>query len=95
VAATTPQAASFSAWRSVFRSRALSNGIRPEVFDSALAGVGLNKEVLRLDGAQAEVRNRALWYQVAKKWSPAIEQRPAPLPPAHRQTKAKASQAEI
>ena len=36
--AARPQAASFEAWRAEFRSYALGQGIRPEVFDAAFAG---------------------------------------------------------
>jgi membrane-bound lytic murein transglycosylase B len=56
----TPQAASFGAWQVAFRSRALSEGIRPEVFDAAFRGVTENLEVVRLDGRQAEF-TKPIW----------------------------------
>ena len=52
--------ASFVAWRDEFRSYALSQGIRPEVFDAAFRGVTENPEVARLDGSQAEF-TKPLW----------------------------------
>ena len=51
---------SFAAWRDGFRSRALAQGIRPQVFDAAFAGVGENAEVVRLDGRQAEF-TKPIW----------------------------------
>ncbi len=57
---TAPRAASFSAWRDAFRGRAIAQGIRPEVFDAAFRGVGENREVVRLDGAQAEF-TKPIW----------------------------------
>ena len=57
---TAPRAASFSIWRDEFRGRALAQGIRPEVFDAAFRGVGENKDVVRLDGAQAEF-TKPIW----------------------------------
>lgn len=59
-AAPSPQPASFAAWRSAFRPRALGEGIRPEVFDAAFQGVGVNAEVIRLDGRQAEF-TKPIW----------------------------------
>ncbi len=52
--------ASFDAWRDGFRNRAVAQGIRPEVFDAAFAGVGVNADVVRLDGAQAEF-SKPIW----------------------------------
>ena len=52
--APSPQPASFTAWREGFRGRALAQGIDPRVFDAAFRGVGVNAEVVRLDGRQAE-----------------------------------------
>jgi membrane-bound lytic murein transglycosylase B len=65
----SPQPASFAAWRSTFRSRALAAGIRPQVFDAAFSGVGVNAEVLRLDGRQAEF-TKALWEYLDSAASP-------------------------
>jgi len=56
----TPQASSFAEWKSNFRVRALSEGIRPDVFDAAFQGVTENLEVVRLDGRQAEF-TKPLW----------------------------------
>lgn len=50
----------FAAWMLEFRGRALSQGIRPEVFDRAFAGVTLNSRVISRDGNQAEF-SRTLW----------------------------------
>ena len=54
------QYASFAEWRAGFRPRALAAGVRPEVFDAAFQGVGVNAEVVRLDGAQAEF-TKPIW----------------------------------
>ncbi len=56
----SPQPASFNAWRDGFRTKALARGIRPDVFDAAFQGVGVNAEVLRLDSRQAEF-TKPLW----------------------------------
>jgi membrane-bound lytic murein transglycosylase B len=58
--AATPQASSFTAWKQAFRARALAEGIRPQVFDAAFQGVGVNEEVVRLDGRQAEF-SKPIW----------------------------------
>jgi peptidoglycan lytic transglycosylase B len=58
--APSPQPASFTAWRDGFRSRALAQGVRPAVFDAAFQGVGVNAEVVRLDGRQAEF-TKPIW----------------------------------
>lgn len=52
--------ASFAAWRDGFRSRAIAQGISPQVFDAAFAGVGVNADVVRLDGKQAEF-TKPIW----------------------------------
>ncbi|HKK36261.1 MAG TPA: lytic murein transglycosylase [Paracoccaceae bacterium] len=52
--------ADFAAWRAGFRRRALAEGIRPEVFDAAFAGVGVNARVLELDAYQPEFV-RPIW----------------------------------
>lgn len=59
-AAPSPQYASFQTWRDGFRGRALAQGISGQVFDAAFAGVGVNAEVVRLDGRQAEF-TRPIW----------------------------------
>jgi membrane-bound lytic murein transglycosylase B len=55
-----PPATSFAAWRDGFRARALAQGIRPQVFDAAFQGVGVDAEVVRLDGRQAEF-TKPIW----------------------------------
>ncbi|HEU0223484.1 MAG TPA: lytic murein transglycosylase [Paracoccaceae bacterium] len=50
----------FLAWREGFRARAIGRGIRPEVFDMAFAGVGVNADVLERDRYQPEFR-RQIW----------------------------------
>ncbi len=59
-AVASPQPAGFTAWRDGFRNRALAHGIQPQVFDAAFRGVGVNADVLRLDGKQAEF-TKPLW----------------------------------
>ena len=68
-AAPSPQPATFTAWRDGFRSRALAQGIRPEVFDAAFQGVGVNAEVVRLDGRQAEF-TKPIWEYLDSAASP-------------------------
>ena len=65
----SPQPASFVEWRAGFRQRALVQGIRPEVFDAAFAGVGVNAEVVRLDGRQAEF-TKPIWDYLDSAASP-------------------------
>lgn len=65
----SPQPASFVEWRAGFRQRALAQGIRPEVFDAAFAGVGVNAEVVRLDGRQAEF-TKPIWDYLDSAASP-------------------------
>ncbi|MFS4437198.1 lytic murein transglycosylase [Paracoccaceae bacterium GXU_MW_L88] len=59
-AAPATQYGSFESWRNDFRSRALSAGIRADVFDSAFAGISMDNEVVRLDGQQAEF-SKQIW----------------------------------
>ena len=65
----SPQPASFVEWRAGFRQRALAQGIRPDVFDAAFAGVGVNAEVVRLDGRQAEF-TKQIWEYLDSAASP-------------------------
>lgn len=65
----SPQPASFVEWRAGFRQRALAQGIRPDVFDAAFAGVGVNAEVVRLDGRQAEF-TKPIWEYLDSAASP-------------------------
>lgn len=59
-AAAAAQPATFSAWQSAFRPRAQAAGISPATLDRAFAGVSLNKQVIELDGRQAEF-TRPIW----------------------------------
>ena len=56
----SPAAADFASWKNDFRRRALAAGISPGTFDTAFAGVGVNREVLRLDRHQPEFV-RPIW----------------------------------
>lgn len=67
--APSPQPASFTVWRDQFRSRAVAQGIRGEVFDSAFRGVGVNAEVVRLDSRQAEF-TKPIWEYLDSAASP-------------------------
>ncbi|QPH56169.1 lytic murein transglycosylase [Pontivivens ytuae] len=48
------RALAFSEWQAGFRTRALGEGIRPEIFDSVMTGVTPSSRVRELDGAQPE-----------------------------------------
>ena len=50
----------FTEWRAGFRARALAEGIRPETFERAFAGVQANTRILQRDSNQAEF-SRMLW----------------------------------
>ena len=64
IAAPAASYASFADWRDDFRRRAVTpGGIRADVFDAAFAGVGVNEEVVRLDGHQAEF-TRPIWEYI-------------------------------
>ncbi|MEO0991907.1 MAG: lytic murein transglycosylase, partial [Pseudomonadota bacterium] len=52
--------ASFQRWLDGFRSRALAQGIRAEVFDASLRGIRYNTDVISKDRNQAEF-TRQLW----------------------------------
>ena len=52
--------ADFAQWQADFRNRALAQGIRPAIFDSAFAGVVVNPRVITRDSNQAEF-SRTLW----------------------------------
>ncbi len=68
-AAPSPQPASFTAWRDSFRRKALAQGIEPQVFDTAFQGVGVNADVVRLDGKQAEF-TKPIWEYLDSAASP-------------------------
>jgi membrane-bound lytic murein transglycosylase B len=53
-------AMSFSEWQSMFRKQALNAGIRPEIFDSAFAGVTPDMSVVKSDRSQPEF-TRPVW----------------------------------
>ncbi|MEM9047353.1 MAG: lytic murein transglycosylase [Pseudomonadota bacterium] len=55
--------ASFQAWRDGFRARALSRGVRGDVFDRAFAGVRPDPEVIERDRFQPEFR-RQIWEYI-------------------------------
>lgn len=57
---SSPQTASFAAWRDGFRTRARAAGIADATFDAAFRNVGVNPRVLELDGRQAEFV-RPIW----------------------------------
>lgn len=69
-AIASPQPTSFVAWREGFRPRALAAGISPQVFDAAFQGVGVNADVVRLDGRQAEF-TKPIWEYLDSAASPA------------------------
>lgn len=54
------RAASFAQWRAEFRTRALNEGITPQVFDATMAGIEPSSRVEELDGAQPEFV-RPIW----------------------------------
>jgi membrane-bound lytic murein transglycosylase B len=51
---------SFSDWQAGFRAKALQAGIRPDVFDTAFAGVTPDMSVVRADRSQPEF-TRPVW----------------------------------
>lgn len=59
-ATPAPDFADFQAWKRAFRGKALAQGIRPDVFDAAFAGVEVNRKVLDLDAYQPEF-TRPIW----------------------------------
>ena len=69
-AVASPQPESFLAWRESFRPKATAAGISPAVFDAAFAGVGVNADVVRLDGKQAEF-TKPIWEYLDSAASPA------------------------
>src|SRR5690349_7228165 len=68
-AAPSPQPESFTAWRDDFRRKALAAGITPATFDAAFRGVGVNADVVRLDGKQAEF-TKPIWEYLDSAASP-------------------------
>lgn len=58
--APAPAPADFQSWKRAFRAKALSEGIRGDVFDAAFQGVGVNQKVLELDAYQPEF-SRPIW----------------------------------
>ena len=59
----------FDAWVKRFRGRALSNGIKGSVFDSAFRGIGYNPDVVAKDRNQAEFK-RQIWDYLDSAASP-------------------------
>ena len=54
VADRAARALSFEQWRAAFRTRALNEGIAPQVFDEMMAGIAPSTRITELDGAQPE-----------------------------------------
>jgi membrane-bound lytic murein transglycosylase B len=65
----SPQPESFVAWRESFRPKAMAAGITPGVFNAAFTGVGVNADVVRLDGRQAEF-TKPIWEYLDSAASP-------------------------
>lgn len=59
-AITFEQQQAFERWRTSFRGKALSQGIRPDIFDNAFAGVTPNPKILNFDRKQPEF-SRPIW----------------------------------
>ena len=57
---TSTRPASFEAWKSQLRTKALAQGISPATFDRAFQGVRINEKVVELDNRQPEF-SRAIW----------------------------------
>jgi len=55
-----PRAPGFDRWAHEFRARALSQGIRPAVFDTAFAQVAFLPEIVELDKSQSEF-SKQIW----------------------------------
>ena len=64
LAQTTPitfeQQQSFERWKSNFRAKALSQGVRSDIFDNAFAGVTPNPKIINFDRKQPEF-SRPIW----------------------------------
>lgn len=58
--ASLPRPAEFDAWIAGFRPRALAAGIRPEVFDRAMRGIGYNERSVERERHQPEF-TRPIW----------------------------------
>lgn len=52
--------ATFEAWKSAFRARAMAAGIQAATVDRAFRGVGLNRRIIELDNSQPEF-TRPIW----------------------------------
>lgn len=61
---------SFELWRDGLRKQVLAQGIRPDVFDSAFAGLSPNPRVVQLDRGQPEVKASYAGY-VGRRLTPA------------------------
>ena len=51
---TAPTSSGFESWKSQFRTRALTGGIDPRIFDAAFRDVTINERTIELDSSQAE-----------------------------------------
>lgn len=60
--AQTPEDAKFYAFLHDFRSKAIANGIRPEVYDQATANIKRNDRVMQLNGDQPEFVKQVWQY---------------------------------
>lgn len=57
---TQADAVAFENWKRNFRAEALAQGVAPQVFDAAFAGVTLNAKIIELDRRQPEF-SRPIW----------------------------------
>ncbi|MDE1173271.1 MAG: lytic murein transglycosylase [Parvibaculaceae bacterium] len=61
--------ADYQSWKTKFRDVAISQGIRPEVYDAALAGIEPDPSILAADSAQPEF-TRPIWDYLDRTVSP-------------------------
>ncbi len=59
----------YQSWKAKFRDVAISQGIRPEIYDAALAGIEPDPSILAADSAQPEF-NRPIWVYIDRIVSP-------------------------
>jgi membrane-bound lytic murein transglycosylase B len=52
----------FEAWRAALRAEAIGQGIKPQTFDQAFAGLTLNPRVIQLDRNQPDVKTNSAAY---------------------------------
>ncbi|MBD9416921.1 lytic murein transglycosylase [Pseudomonas sp. PDM16] len=85
VAPPPAPALNFEDWRDRFRTKALSSGIKPPVFDQAFAGVAPDLSVVKADGAQPEF-TRPVWEYLDGAISPLRVRRGQALLEQHAST---------